>query len=105
MGGTRQTSVRTEPLIRRRGRTTVPTPRRGPARRLPWVSRSTRTWDEELEQLVGRFIGAPLTPVQSVLLRAVLVLAMALAALLILRLVLPALADVLGALVVTSPLP
>jgi hypothetical protein len=68
------------------------------------VSRSTRTWDEEVEQLVGRFLGAPLTPLQGVLLRAVLVLAMALLALVILRLLLPALADALGALAVTGPL-
>ena len=68
------------------------------------MSRSTRTWDEEGELLIGRFLGAPLTPVQGVLLRAVLVLGMALVALVILRLVLPALADALGALAVSAPL-
>jgi hypothetical protein len=68
------------------------------------VSRSTRTWDEEVELLISRFIGAPLTPVQGLLLRAVLVLAMALVALVTLRLLLPALAAALGALAVTSPL-
>jgi hypothetical protein len=68
------------------------------------MSRPTRTWDEEVELLIGRFIGAPLTPVQGLLLRAVLVLAMALLALVVLRLVLPAVADILGALAVAGPL-
>ncbi len=68
------------------------------------MSRPTHTWDEEVELLIGRFIGAPLTPVQSLLLRAVLVLALALLALVILRLILPALADVLGAVAVAGPL-
>ena len=57
-----------------------------------------------MELLVGRFIGAPLTRVQGLLLRAVLVLAMALLALVVLRLILPALADILGAVAVTGPL-
>ena len=77
--------------------TTVPTSTPRAAPRLPPMSRPTRTWDEEVELLIGRFIGAPLTPVQGLLLRAVLVLAMALLALVVLRLILPALADVLGA--------
>ena len=68
------------------------------------MSRPTRTWDEEVELLVGRFIGAPLTRVQGLLLRAVLVLAMALLALVVLRLILPAVADILGAVAVTGPL-
>jgi hypothetical protein len=68
------------------------------------VSRSPRTWDEQVELLISRFVGAPLTPVQGILLRAVLVLAMALVALVILRLVLPGLADALGVLAVASPL-
>ena len=68
------------------------------------MSRPTRTWDEEVELLIGRFVGAPLTPLQKLLLRAVLVLAMALAALVVLRLILPALADVLGSLAVAGPL-
>ena len=55
-----------------------------------------------MELLIGRFLGAPLTPVQGVLLRAVLVLAVALVALVVLRLVLPALADALGALAVSA---
>jgi hypothetical protein len=68
------------------------------------MSRPTRTWDEEVELLIGRFIGAPLTPLQGLLLRAVLVLAMALLALVVLRLILPAVADILGALAVAGPL-
>ena len=57
-----------------------------------------------MEQLLGRFIGAPLTPVQSWLVRAVLVLALALAALVVLRLILPALDEALSALAVAGPL-
>jgi hypothetical protein len=68
------------------------------------MSRPTRTWDEEVELLIGRFIGTPLTPLQGLLLRAVLVLAMALLALVVLRLILPAVADILGAVAVTGPL-
>ncbi len=68
------------------------------------MGRPTRTWDEEVELLIGRFLGAPLTPVQGLLLRAVLVLALALLALVVLRLILPAVADLLGALAVAGPL-
>ncbi len=68
------------------------------------MSRPTRTWDEEVELLIGRFIGAPLTPVQRLLLRAVLVLAMALLALVVLRLILPAMANLLGAVAMVGPL-
>ncbi|HTS15137.1 MAG TPA: hypothetical protein VMH24_05695 [Candidatus Sulfotelmatobacter sp.] len=68
------------------------------------MGRTPRTWDEEVEHLLGRFIGAPLTPVQTWLVRAVLVLALALAALVVLRLVLPALDAALGALAVAGPL-
>lgn len=68
------------------------------------MSRPTRTWDEEVELLIGRFLGAPLTPVQGLLLRAVLVLALALLALVVLRLLLPVVADLLGALAVAGPL-
>lgn len=68
------------------------------------MSRAPRTWDEEVELLIGRFLGAPLTPVQGLLLRAVLVLAMALVALLFLRLVLPGVVDALRAIAVSGPL-
>ena len=57
-----------------------------------------------MELLIGRFLGAPLTPVQRLLLRAVLVLAMALLALVVLRLILPALAGALGAVALVGPL-
>ncbi|HXR27207.1 MAG TPA: hypothetical protein VN771_05040 [Candidatus Baltobacteraceae bacterium] len=68
------------------------------------MSRPSRTWDEEVELLISRFLGAPLTPVQGLLLRAVLVLAMAFLALVVLRLVLPAVAAALAALAVVGPL-
>jgi len=68
------------------------------------MSRPTHTWDEEVELVIGRFIGAPLTGVQRLLLRAVLVLAMALLALVVLRLILPALAGALGVLAMVGPL-
>ena len=68
------------------------------------MSRPTHTWDEEVELVIGRFIGAPLTGVQRLLLRAVLVLAMALLALVVLRLILPALAGALGVVAMVGPL-
>ncbi|HXX61485.1 MAG TPA: hypothetical protein VEI48_09375 [Candidatus Sulfotelmatobacter sp.] len=68
------------------------------------MSRPTHTWDEEVELVIGRFIGAPLTGVQRLLLRAVLVLAMALLALVVLRLILPALAGALGVVAIVGPL-
>lgn len=57
-----------------------------------------------MELLIGRFLGAPLTPMQRLLLRAVLVLAMALLALVVLRVLLPALAALLDAMAVAGPL-
>ncbi|MGZ6294180.1 MAG: hypothetical protein ACXWPO_05150 [Candidatus Limnocylindrales bacterium] len=57
-----------------------------------------RGWDDEVELLVTRFVGGPLTLLQSVLLRLVLVLGVALAAMLVLRYGLPLLGDLLGAL-------
>ena len=68
------------------------------------MSRPTHTWDEEVELVIGRFIGTPLTRVQRLLLRAVLVLAMALLALVVLRLILPALAGALGVVAMVGPL-
>ncbi|MFI5261817.1 MAG: hypothetical protein ACHQZR_04625 [Candidatus Limnocylindrales bacterium] len=68
------------------------------------MGRPTRTWDEEVELLVSRFTGAPLTRAQALLLRAALILAMALAALVILRLVLPAVAAAVGAVALAGPL-
>ncbi len=58
----------------------------------------TRSWDEDVERLVARLAGAPLTAFQALLLRLALVLAVALGALLALRFGGPLLADILGAL-------
>jgi len=55
-----------------------------------------RGWDDEVELIVARFAGGPLTMLQSILLRVVLVLGVALAAMLLLRYALPVLGEIVG---------
>jgi len=57
-----------------------------------------RGWDDEVELIVARFAGGPLTALQSLLLRVVLVLGVALVAMLVLRYGMPLLSEIVGTL-------